>query len=85
MPQASPASSSTKKPKRVFQLYKQMDGQWRWRLKSRNGKLIANGGEAFKSLRGVLSSIKGVMQINAETPIVDAKGHPFMADNQSKK
>ena len=36
---------STKFPR--FHVYKSKDG-WRWRLKAKNGRLIAEGGEALK-------------------------------------
>lgn len=32
----------------VFDVYKAKDG-WRWRLWSRNGRIVANGGEKFTS------------------------------------
>lgn len=38
----------------VFDIYD--DGpEWRWRLWAKNGKIVANGGETFKSLKRLVS------------------------------
>lgn len=35
-----------------FELYKGSDSQYRWRLKSSNGQVIATGGEGYSSKSG---------------------------------
>jgi uncharacterized protein YegP (UPF0339 family) len=32
-----------------FHVYKDARGEWRWRLKAANGKIIADSGEGYKS------------------------------------
>jgi uncharacterized protein YegP (UPF0339 family) len=32
----------------TFQIYKDHAGQWRWRLRARNGKIVADSGESYK-------------------------------------
>ena len=47
-----------------FEVYKDKKGEWRWRLKSRNGKIVAVGegyrykGGAIKAVRALVSNIK---------------------------
>lgn len=31
-----------------FQTFKDRKGEWRWRLRARNGKIVASAGEGFK-------------------------------------
>ena len=32
-----------------FSIYKDKAGEWRWRLKASNGRIVATGGEGFSS------------------------------------
>jgi len=32
-----------------FQIYKDSAGEWRWRLKSSNGRILADSGEGYSS------------------------------------
>jgi uncharacterized protein len=32
----------------VYDAYRDIDGQWRWRAWARNGKIVANCGEGYK-------------------------------------
>lgn len=43
-----------------FEYYQDKRGQWRWRLRARNGKIVASG-EGFASIRNVLRSIDAVL------------------------
>lgn len=45
-------------------------GQWRWRLRAPNSKIIANGGESFHKKQDCLDSIDLVRGTNLMTPIV---------------
>lgn len=40
-----------------FELYKDKQGQWRWRLVARNGKYIANSGEGYYNKQDCLHAI----------------------------
>jgi uncharacterized protein len=43
-----------------FELYKDGKGEYRWRLKSGNGQIIATGGEGYTSKAGALNGIEAV-------------------------
>ncbi len=43
-----------------FELYKDGKGEYRWRLKSANGQVIATGGESYTSKAGALNGIEAV-------------------------
>lgn len=40
-------------------------GQWRWRLKAANGRIIANSGESYRNRLDCLKAIDLVMASNA--------------------
>ena len=52
----------TKQPR--FELYKSKDG-FRWRLRASNGKLIADGGEAYVSQRNLEEAVSRVIAASA--------------------
>lgn len=43
-----------------FELYQDKAGEWRWRLKSGNGQVIATGGEGYESKSGAENGIEAV-------------------------
>ena len=43
------------------ELYEDSRGEWRWRMKARNGRNIATGGEGFSSKRACEDSVKRVI------------------------
>jgi uncharacterized protein len=43
-----------------FELYTDGKGEFRWRLKSANGQIIATGGEGYTSKAGALNGIEAV-------------------------
>jgi uncharacterized protein YegP (UPF0339 family) len=43
-----------------FELYKDGKGEYRWRLKSGNGQVIATGGESYTTKAGALNGIEAV-------------------------
>jgi uncharacterized protein len=43
-----------------FELYKDAKGEYRWRLKSANGQVIATGGEGYTSKAGAENGIDAV-------------------------
>ncbi len=49
-------------------------GQWRWRLRATNGRIIANGGESFHKEADCLYSIALVQGTNDKTPILVTSG-----------
>jgi uncharacterized protein len=65
-----------------FELYKDRQGQFRWRLKASNGKIIADGGEGYVQKADCLHGIElvkseaataEVKEISAEEPKAKAK------------
>lgn len=53
----------------TFVVYRAKDG-WRWRLKARNGRIVAESGEAYTRKRGALD---GIMIVMGTTEIVEDK------------
>lgn len=50
-----------------FEIYKDRKKEWRWRLKARNGKIIAVSGEGYKRKRTSYNIIlKIIAAMNAE-------------------
>jgi uncharacterized protein YegP (UPF0339 family) len=43
-----------------FELYQDAKGEYRWRLKSGNGQIIATGGEGYTSKASALNGIEAV-------------------------
>jgi uncharacterized protein YegP (UPF0339 family) len=46
-----------------FQAYRDRRGGWRWRLVARNGKIVADSGEAYASMRNVRRALDSVARI----------------------
>lgn len=53
-----------------FSLYQDVSGHWRWRLVARNGKIIANSGEAFYSRENAERSVELVKHAVGLAPVV---------------
>ena len=47
-----------------FEIYQAPDG-WRWRLRAANGRIIADGGEAYSSRAGAVRAVNRVKQLAA--------------------
>jgi len=45
--------------KNTYRIYKARDG-WRWRLVASNGRLLANGGEAYTRKAKILNAIQSI-------------------------
>jgi uncharacterized protein YegP (UPF0339 family) len=45
-----------------FELYKDGQGEFRWRLKSANGQVIATGGEGYQNKAGAQNGIAAVQR-----------------------
>lgn len=39
-------------------IYKDSRGEWRWRLRARNGKIVADSGEGYKTTAGVRKAVR---------------------------
>jgi uncharacterized protein len=53
-----------------FELYRDAVGQWRWRLRARNGEIVAESGEGYVRRADCEHGIELVRQ-SAEARIVD--------------
>ena len=53
-----------------FEVYKDKAGEFRFRLKARNGAIIAVG-EGYKTKAGALSGIESVKSSALDAPVVD--------------
>lgn len=54
-----------------YQIYKDQSGQWRWRLKSSNGRIIATASEAYVNKSDCLRSID-IMKDSKSAPVEEA-------------
>lgn len=50
----------------TFELYEDRGGEWRWRLRHRNGNIIADSGEGYSSRSTARNAVDGVKR-NAAT------------------
>ena len=41
-----------------FVVYKDKKNEWRWTLKARNGKVVADGGEGYKKRGGATRAVR---------------------------
>jgi uncharacterized protein len=52
-----------------FEVYKDKNGEWRWRLIAANGRNVASPGEGYKNKADCLSAIETIKK-NAPTALV---------------
>jgi len=59
----------------IFKLYKDRRGEWRWRLLSRNGRIVATSGEGYKRRGAALKMIRWILEGGASDDfVVEAEG-----------
>ena len=58
-----------------LEVYEDNSGEWRWRLKASNGRIVATSGEGFKRHSSCRDSITGVWNTFAadDFEIIDEK------------
>lgn len=54
-----------------FHVFKDTNGEWRWRLIAVNGRIIASSGEGYKAVKSCLSSIDIVKSSGAAEVLQD--------------
>lgn len=59
----------TKKPAYTALLFKDRKGEWRWRIESRNGRIVATSGEGYKRLLACLQTLRKVLAAAVAIPI----------------
>lgn len=52
--------------KPVVQYYQDVKGEWRWRVKARNGKIISNSGEGYTTPRDARRAYERVVELTNE-------------------
>lgn len=57
-----------------FEIYQDGKGEYRWRLKSGNGQVIASGGEGYTSRSGCENGITAVKRDAPSAAVEDADG-----------
>ena len=60
-----------------FKVYKDRSRQWRWKLISRNGRIIADSAEAYRRKVDILKSCQSIIKnMHAATLEVEAPKKP---------
>jgi uncharacterized protein YegP (UPF0339 family) len=53
-----------------YHVYKDSSGEWRWRLKAANGKVLADSGEGYSSKQACKDGID-LVKASTNAPVVD--------------
>jgi uncharacterized protein YegP (UPF0339 family) len=57
--------------KYIFEIFRDKKREFRWRIKSRNGKIIASSGEGFKRKRSIFTALdaltNGILTVKDST------------------
>lgn len=56
-----------------FETYQDAAGEWRWRAKAKNGKIIADSGEGYSSASNARRAIARFFTLRDETVARDGK------------
>jgi uncharacterized protein YegP (UPF0339 family) len=56
----------------TYYYYKDKTGEWRWRLKSSNGRILADSGEGYTGEQECLDAIDRV-KASADAPVKEEK------------
>jgi len=67
----SASSDETTGSPREFEIYKDASGEFRWRLRAKNGRIIANSGDGYKNKADAEHAIGLVKNATSETKIED--------------
>jgi uncharacterized protein YegP (UPF0339 family) len=59
------------KYKHKFVIYKDEKEQWRWRLRSKNGRIIADSGESYVRKHDLLTQLNKIINITPDTVRID--------------
>ncbi len=54
-----------------FEIYKDAKGDWRWRLRARNGRIVADSAEGYASKRNAKAAVATTVLV-----VDDALAHP---------
>jgi uncharacterized protein len=76
---AAAAAEGDKKAKATFEVYKDKAGEFRWRLRAQNTKVLATSSEGYAEKRNCLAAIESVKRDVVDAPVVEQQ-----ADDASK-
>ncbi|MFC7027265.1 YegP family protein [Halomicroarcula sp. GCM10025710] len=54
-----------------FEVYRARDEEWRWRLRHRNGNIIATSGQGYTRKHNALKGFRSVIANSADATIVE--------------
>jgi uncharacterized protein YegP (UPF0339 family) len=54
----------------VFEVYTALPGEWRWTLKSADGRILATSSEAYASRQKALEIIEAVKSAGRASPVI---------------
>ncbi len=54
-----------------FEIYKDKKGHFRWKLLSRNGESVAEGGEGYAEKRGAMNAVKKLSEWATGAEVMD--------------
>ena len=66
---AAAQSDGQAQRKGKFEVYQGRAGDFRWRLKSPNGQVIATGGQGYKDKRDCRNAVDSVKRLAADAPV----------------
>jgi uncharacterized protein YegP (UPF0339 family) len=58
----------------TFQVYKDIQGEYRWRLRAGNNRIIADSGEGYRSKADCLHGIELVKRDGPDAPVQEVEG-----------
>ncbi|MCP2326871.1 uncharacterized protein YegP (UPF0339 family) [Hamadaea flava] len=67
-----------------FEIFKDVRGEYRWRLRSANGQIFAIGGEGFKQKSGAENGIAAVKRDAVAAEVMDLSDSPLTTAVSSK-
>lgn len=53
-------NDNAQKRQPVIDIYRDASGEWRWRLRATNGRVIADSGEGYRDRRGVMRAVEAL-------------------------
>jgi uncharacterized protein YegP (UPF0339 family) len=59
-----------------FEIFRDVRGEFRWRLRSPNGQIFAIGGESFTTKAGAQNTIDAVKRDAAAASVIDTSASP---------
>jgi len=77
--------TETNASKATFELYEDSAEEWRWRLRHRNGNIIADGGEGYTEKGNATGGIESVKTNAPGAPVVDESRDEAVADDDGSK